>query len=131
LRVLSSTRARAHSPGPLLFDAKDAPYYAPGVKAVLAIFCVLIGIIGGQVILLWLFNKQRQRQREAHGKPKYIHDTSMENKYTTYGSDEHDATIGQNGESPAHIYEYEGLAADAVALLDMTDIKNDEFVYVY
>jgi hypothetical protein len=86
--------------GPLLFKKQDAPHYVPGVRAVLIIFCILIILIGCQVGVLFLFNKQRQRQRVAHGKPKYIHDTSMEAKYQAYGVDEQgEGGIGQNGES--------------------------------
>lgn len=66
--------------GPLLSNSLDAARYVPGVKAVLVIFSVLIGIIGLQVVFLFLFNKQRQRQRVTNGKPKFIHDTSMETK---------------------------------------------------
>ncbi|KAK8845364.1 hypothetical protein IAR55_006077 [Kwoniella newhampshirensis] len=101
--------------GPLLFQAKDRPHYVPGIKAVLGIFCALMAVVGLQTIVLFLLNKQRQSQRVAHGKPKFINDTSMSAKYQAYGADG-DSTgvrLGQN------------------ALLDMTDYKNDEFVYVY
>jgi hypothetical protein len=84
--------------GPLLFKAKDKPYYAPGVRAVLIIFIALVGLIGIQVVILFLFNKQRQRQRVAAGKPAHIHDTSMESKYQAYGKDEAGTGVGQDGE---------------------------------
>jgi len=102
--------------GPLLFKAEDkAAHYAPGVRAVLIIFIALVGLIGIQVVVLWLFNKQRQRQRVAAGKPAHIHDTSMESKYQAYGKDEAGA----------------GAGVGAHALEDVTDVKNNEFVYVY
>ncbi|TYJ52804.1 hypothetical protein B9479_006567 [Cryptococcus floricola] len=97
--------------GPLLFNAKDKPHYLPGIRANLGLFCALFGTVGLCAFYLFVLNKQRQRQRVAVGKPKYIKDTSMSSKYETYGAD--DATLGQN------------------ALLDLTDFKNDEFVYVY
>lgn len=84
--------------GPLLFQAKDKPYYTPGVRAVLIIFCLLVGLIGVQVVLLWMFNKQRQRQRVAAGKPKFIHDTSMESKYQAFGKDAAETGVGALGE---------------------------------
>lgn len=99
--------------GPLLFKAQDSPRYAPGVRSVMIIFIILIALIGIQVVLLWMFNKQRQRQRVAAGKPKFIHDTSMENKYKMYGQDEGAAALGSEG------------------IHDVTDVKNNEFVYVY
>ncbi|WVQ93989.1 hypothetical protein IAU59_001067 [Kwoniella sp. CBS 9459] len=98
--------------GPLLFEAKDKPHYLPGLRAVLGIFCALLASTGALVVILFFLNKQRQNQREAHGKPRYIKDHSMSTKYQAYGTDE-DATLGQN------------------ALLDLTDFKNDEFVYLY
>ena len=87
--------------GPLLFKAQDKPYYVPGVRAVLIIFIALVGLIGIQVAILFLFNKQRQRQRVAAGKPAHIHDTSMEDKYQAYGKDEAGAGagVGADGES--------------------------------
>lgn len=97
--------------GPLLFNARDKPHYLPGVRATLGVFCALIGVIGIQHLVLFFLNKARQRQRVAHGKPEHILDTSMSDTYEAYGAGEEN--LGQN------------------ALLDMTDFKNDEFVYVY
>jgi hypothetical protein len=69
--------------GPLLFSAKDMPHYVSGVRATLAVFCYLIGII-----------KTRQNQRVAHGKPQHIVDTSMTDKYHAYCAA--DETLGRN-----------------------------------
>ncbi|WWD22307.1 hypothetical protein CI109_106798 [Kwoniella shandongensis] len=102
--------------GPLLFKKQDSPKFIPGIKAVLGIFCALLAVVGIMVVILYFFNKQRQNQRVANGKPKFIKDTSMESKYQAYGADadsEGGVRLGQN------------------ALLDMTDYKNDEFVYLY
>ncbi|KAL7423998.1 hypothetical protein Q5752_001583 [Cryptotrichosporon argae] len=100
--------------GPLLFNARDKPHYIPGVRAVLGIFCGLLGVIALQCAALATLNKVRQRQRVAAGKPKFINDTSMDEAYVAYGGDEANGVqLGQN------------------ALLDLTDYKNDEFVYVY
>lgn len=97
--------------GPLLFDSKDKPHYIPGVKATLGVFCALIGVIVIQIFVLSSLNKVRQKQRVANGKPKDIVDTSMRDRYQAYGSG--NEALGKN------------------ALLDLTDYKNDEFVYVY
>jgi hypothetical protein len=116
--------------GPLLFKAKDKPYYVPGVRAVLIIFIALVGLIGIQVCLLFLFNKQRQRQRVAAGKPKFIHDTSMETKYQAYGRDEAGTGVGAHGEFFSRSFRGKGRSY-STALEDVTDVKNNEFVYVY
>ena len=113
MALFNSASAVGNIVGPMLFKDEDKPHYVPGVRAVMIIFCVLIFLLGVQVVLLFLFNKQRQRQRVAAGKPKHIHDTSMEDKYKAYGADEGADNLGTN------------------ALLDLTDIKNDEFTYVY
>ncbi|ORY23616.1 major facilitator superfamily domain-containing protein [Naematelia encephala] len=98
--------------GPLLFNAKDKPHYIPGVRAVLGLFCALLAVVGMQVVVLFFLNRQRENQREKNGKPRKIEDTSMSTKYVAYGSGGANG-LGQN------------------ALLDMTDFRNDEFVYLY
>ncbi|WWC59273.1 uncharacterized protein I303_101823 [Kwoniella dejecticola CBS 10117] len=113
MSIYNAGSAAGNIIGPLLFKEQDKPHYIPGIKAVLGIFCALLAVIGFEVIILFFLNKQRQNQRVANGKPKFIKDTSMSAKYQAYGNDDPDRVLGQN------------------ALLDMTDFKNDEFVYVY
>ena len=98
--------------GPLLFNKKDAPAYHPGLKKVLAIFVTLIAVVGIQVANLMWLNKLQSKKRVANGKSANIKDHSMEDKYVR--SDE--GNEGVTGEN---------------AFLDLTDQKNDEFVYVY
>lgn len=132
MAFFNAASAAGNIVGPLLFQAKDKPYYTPGVRAVLIIFIALVGLVGIQVVLLFLFNKQRENQREAAGKPRKIHDTSMDSKYQAYGKDESEAGVGAEGESfrPSCI-SYWTYADKISALNDITDVKNNEFVYVY
>jgi hypothetical protein len=96
MALFNAASAAGNIVGPLLFKAEDREsFYLPGVRAVMGIFIALIGCIAFQVVLLWLYNKQRQNQRVAAGKPKFIHDTSMDAKYTAYGEDEHAGALGQ------------------------------------
>lgn len=97
--------------GPLLFSSNDAPGYYPGLKKVLGIIAAMIAAIIMQVVNLYFLNKLQEKKRVKNGKPAKIHDHSMEHRYTA-------ATDGN-----------EGLMQNA--LLDLTDRKNDEFVYVY
>lgn len=97
--------------GPLLFSSNDAPGYYPGLRKVLGVIAAMIAAILIQVANLLFLNKMQEKKRVKNGKPKKIHDHSMEHRYTT-------ATEGN-----------EGLMQNA--LLDLTDRKNDEFVYVY
>lgn len=113
--------------GPLLFNAKDAPYYIPGIRGVLGIFSAQLACVGIQVVVLFFLNRVRRRQRVAAGKPEYIRDTSMMAQYEAYGG-EGDG-LGQNGKfmSQASI----GLGLTTTALDDLTDYQNNEFVYIY
>jgi MFS family permease len=93
--------------GPLLFNAKDAPDYKPGLRAVLGIFVALAAVVVLQVVNLVVLNKMQSRKRVRNGKNASIKDTSMESTYVS---------------------EEEGLGGHA---FDATDRKNDEFVYIY
>ena len=102
--------------GPLLFNARDKPKYEPGLRIVLCLFCALFLVVALQIALLGFLNKRKEKERVANGKPAKIIDRSMEKHYTAYEQDEEvpegGVKLGQN------------------ALLDMTDLANDEFVYV-
>ncbi|KAK4689354.1 oxysterol-binding protein 1, partial [Tremellales sp. Uapishka_1] len=97
----------------LLFNAKDKPHYIPGIKAVLAIFCVLLGVIAFQVVILFFLNKSKRRERVANGKPENIKDTSMNAKYETYGATE-GGHLGINAKHPTQataLYNFRLLSA--------------------
>jgi len=63
--------------GPFLFQVKDKPDYKPGLRAILAIFVVMIAISLLQLANLVWMNKRKERERERNGKPAKIKDTSM------------------------------------------------------
>jgi len=95
--------------GPLLFNAKDAPNYLPGLRAVLGIFVALAAVILLQLANLVFLNKMQVRKRVSNGKQAVIHDASMEDHYVAVDST---AGVGEHA-------------------FDLTDRKNDEFVYIY
>jgi len=107
--------------GPMLFNAKDAPYYIPGLRGCLGIFSAQLVCVGATYVVLVFLNRSRRRQRIANGKPEFIRDTSMLSKFENIDQEN---GLGQNGETNVH-------AALTPALEDLTDFKNDEFVYVY
>jgi MFS family permease len=94
--------------GPLLFSSTDAPTYHPGLRSVLAIFVTLGAVILIQLANLVFLNKLQARKRVANGKKAVLRDFSMEDHY-----------VG---------IESEGVGEHA---FDLTDRKNDEFVYIY
>lgn len=102
--------------GPLLFNSNDAPSYHPGLRAVLGIFVALVAVVIIQAGNLVFLNKFQARKRVANGKKAVFHDRSMDDKYA-----------GSDAES---VMEGERRLGDN-AFLDLTDRKNDEFVYVY
>ncbi|QGA18972.1 hypothetical protein EYB26_006657 [Talaromyces marneffei] len=102
--------------GPLLFNSKDAPAYHPGVRGCLAIFSSLVAVIIIQWANLLFLNKLQERKRVQNGKPAKLVDHSMQQHY-------HD--IEENNEST----ENDDIGDNAFA--DLTDRKNDEFVYIY
>ncbi|KAJ4418796.1 hypothetical protein N0V82_005361 [Gnomoniopsis sp. IMI 355080] len=98
--------------GPLLFKSSDAPEYKPGVKATLGVYIGIFCSVILQLVNLVILNRSQERWRVRNGKPAKIHDHSMEETYEdiSAGNDYH---IGES------------------AFDDLTDRKNDEFVYVY
>ncbi|OCF44754.1 hypothetical protein I317_01444 [Kwoniella heveanensis CBS 569] len=110
LSVYNGFNAIGSIAGPLLYSSKDAPRYVPGLRATLGVFSAMMGVNALCFVLLFLLNKQRERQRVAVGKPAKIKDTSMLTTYEAYGRE---GGLGDN------------------ALLDLTDFKNNEFTYVY
>lgn len=71
--------------GPMLFNAKDAPYYIPGLRGCMGIFTAQLVLVGATFVVLVFLNRAWRHQRVANGKPEYINDTSMTNKYENFG----------------------------------------------
>lgn len=96
MAIYNASAAAGNIIGPLLFNANDAPYYIPGIRGVLGIFAAQLACVGAQVLILIYLNRVRRKQRVAAGKPAYIKDTSMTDKYEAYGNE--GEGLGQNGE---------------------------------
>lgn len=110
MSIYNAGSAAGNIIGPLLFSASDAPTYHPGLRAVLAIFVALAAVVIIQLANLVFLNKLQERKRVRNGKPAKMFDASMEERYVS---------IEAEGE---HIGEH---------AFDLTDRKNDEFVYIY
>ncbi|KAJ5975492.1 hypothetical protein N7481_009199 [Penicillium waksmanii] len=106
--------------GPLLFSAKDAPDYHPGLRACLGIFSAMVAIVLVQWANLWFLNKQQARRRVRNGKSAQIVDHSMQSNFHGIEETGEEAETGhQVTHAGAHVAE------------DLTDRENDEFVYIY
>lgn len=104
--------------GPLLFNAKDSPYYKPGLRGVLGCFIALAGIIILTVVNLVFLNKMHSKSRVKEGKSAKIIDRSMDTKFHA-----HDANDVEGQDA--------AVAGDHMSDLELTDKKNNQFVYIY
>lgn len=116
--------------GPLLFNAKDAPAYHPGLRSVLAIFITLIAVTLIQLANLMFLNRMQAKKRVKNGKKAWIKDHSMEDRYVDVEED-NDEVDAENGVEEGGTVGTRGKRLGDQAFLDLTDRKNDEFVYIY
>lgn len=98
--------------GPLLFSADQAPEYRPGIAGVLGVFIAMIICVLLQLCILVFLNKQQGKKRVRNGKSAVIVDLSMKTEVNADGKTQ------------------EPMLGDPV-VSDVTDRKNDEFVYIY
>jgi hypothetical protein len=107
--------------GPLLYSVDDAPLYRPGLIANLAMF-ILVAIISLLIpVYLAFLNKRHATRREELGKSAVRVDESMLKKAEmTQGKgidlEESGAAQRQNADN---------------GFSDLTDVQNEDFIYVY
>ncbi|KZW00695.1 MFS general substrate transporter [Exidia glandulosa HHB12029] len=106
---------------PHLFQARDAPYYYPALRTILGFFVANAATTILLVVYLAFLNRVHAKSRVAEGKPAKIKDLSMGHRY----GKRDDSSSVEEGST----VEDERLGNQA--FLDLTDMKNNEFVYVY
>lgn len=111
--------------GPLLFNSADGPAYHPGLRAVLGIFVALIASVGLQLGNLIFLNQMQKKKRVKNGKKAEVHDYSMDDHYHDVDDD---ASQQQEEQGDGNVH---GHRLGENAFRDLTDRKNDEFVYIY
>lgn len=101
--------------GPLLFTPEEKPGYRRGLMANLVMFALLIVLFGLGMLLIKYLNKKHAAQRVALGKPEVVIDYSMADTSASMGDDDpiNDESVGERG------------------FEDTTDLKNEDFIYVY
>ncbi|KAL4961552.1 putative MFS transporter [Aspergillus stella-maris] len=114
--------------GPQLYSLDQAPEYRPGLISNLIMF-VLVAIIAviADLYLYWL-NKRHAKRREALGKNATIVDESMLRKNQIQEGKTIDA--GEGTAEGADVAKGETREVDK-GFLDTTDLKNEDFIYVY
>ncbi|GKT47810.1 putative transporter [Colletotrichum spaethianum] len=110
--------------GPLLYSVDDAPVYRPGLISNLVMF-VLVAFMGALIPLyLKCLNVQHAKRREALGKSTQIVDESM-----MRNKDVQDSKTVELEEAPQR-QQHRAIEED-LGLQDMTDLKNEDFIFVY
>ncbi|PPQ63227.1 hypothetical protein CVT24_005687 [Panaeolus cyanescens] len=110
--------------GPLLFDPKDKPYYRRGLQSLVICFstCLLLTVM--TTLYLKHLNRVNRRRRIAAGKKADIVDYSMMSI--------EEAEAERAKQSSQSSSEGDGMSPTGTrAFDDLTDLQNDEFIYVY
>ncbi|CAG8184013.1 unnamed protein product [Penicillium olsonii] len=108
--------------GPLLFSTDDAPLYRTGLIADLAMF-VAVGVMAGLIpIYLAYLNKKHEKMRVELGKSGHVADMSMLRKDQIKANE---AAGLENDKNQKNSVDQDK------GLLDVTDLKNEDFIYVY
>lgn len=105
--------------GPHLFRPDEKPRYDRGLRTNLALFVVLAVLIIAGMFLIKFLNMRQTAKRRALGKAEIIKDLSMVGR--------HAAT--QDTEVLNHADESETVGEKAFD--DVTDMMNEDFIYVY
>lgn len=103
--------------GPLLFKPEEAPHYSRGLRTNLALFITILVLILAAVGWITVLNRKHAARRQAMGKSAKVVDLSMVDK--SQASEAEEAADVQN----------EGVGERGFD--DETDLKNEEFIYLY
>ncbi|KAJ4358862.1 hypothetical protein N0V95_002715 [Ascochyta clinopodiicola] len=101
---------------PHLFEPSEKPHYYRGLRFNLALFVAIVVLIVLAVVWIKVLNRKHAMTRESMGKAADLVDLSMERTRRGDGEDEEDVQTGGVGNK---------------AFDDVTDIKNEDFIYVY
>ncbi|KAH8657180.1 MFS transporter [Tricladium varicosporioides] len=101
--------------GPHLYTTTEAPEYRRGLLSNLVLFIALIILVILTTLYLMLLNKKHAKRRVAVGKSAVVIDKSMMNVQ----------------ERAVHDAIDENEASESKAFDDETDLKNEDFIFVY
>ncbi|KAF2228729.1 MFS general substrate transporter [Viridothelium virens] len=103
--------------GPHLYQPSEAPRYTRGLTSNLALFVVLIALVCVGVFSVRILNLRHARRRAQMGKAEKVLDLSMEGQ----------KEVRDKGQV---LNESEAFVGDK-AFDDITDLKNEDFIYIY
>ena len=101
---------------PHLFKPSEKPRYYRGLRANLALFISIIIFVLLAVAWIKVLNRKHASLRESMGKSAHVVDKSMQNKREGDAEQVQDVDASGVGDK---------------AFDDVTDLKNEDFIYVY
>ena len=104
---------------PHLYNPSEAPHYTRGLSSNLALFVAIMVVVGLAAGWLRILNRKHAAERERLGKSASVVDWSME-KERNLAAHEGDADDGRRASGVGD-----------KASMDITDLKNEDFIYVY
>ncbi|KAH6611639.1 allantoate permease [Trichoderma cornu-damae] len=105
--------------GPQLFRPDEKPRYDRGLRSNLALFVVLTVLIVAGMLWIKVLNTRQAARRRELGKSEVIRDLSMMDRKK--GDNEYDEEILNMGDENIGDKAFE----------DVTDLQNEDFIYVY
>ncbi|KAH7037069.1 major facilitator superfamily domain-containing protein [Microdochium trichocladiopsis] len=106
--------------GPLLFRTDEKPRYDRGLRASLGLFVALAVVTIAGMLWIRILNGRQAAKRVAMGKSAVIQDLSMA-----------DSKQVADGEGPAMLNQVADEHVGEHGLDDITDLQNEDFIYVY
>ncbi|KAK5995439.1 putative transporter [Cladobotryum mycophilum] len=129
--------------GPLLYTPGEAPGYARGLSANLIFFALVIVLVVATTVYLKRLNAKHAQRRVALGKRAVVLDMSLETAEEAERmktleramqednqrlTDDHgEISLSEEGQDAAQLIESKGEKAFA----DITDLENEDFVFVF
>ncbi|KAK3937031.1 putative allantoate permease [Diplogelasinospora grovesii] len=109
--------------GPLLYTVAESPYYSRGLRSNLSLYIVIVILVCLTSVYLHFLNKRHSRRRVELGKSAVVYDASLDSAEEV---ERRRAAAAANGETAADSEETGDRAFE-----NLTDLKNEEFVFVF
>lgn len=108
--------------GPQLYSTSEKPGYSRGLHSNLALYVVIVVLVTVTTVYLGMLNAHHAQRRIAAGKRAVVHDSSLD---TLEEIERRRAELLSLGEAA------DDLRAGDCAFDDLTDLDNEEFLFVY
>jgi len=111
--------------GPQLYTAAEKPHYSRGLRSNLALYVVIVVLVGITTLYLAMLNRAHAKRRVALGKSAVIVDTSL-----CSAEEEEQMRAAADGAAEGSAPGTAG-PVGAKAFENLTDLANEDFVFVY